>query len=200
MKTRAPSAPAKAAPSDSTARPQAGKAIGGRCPLEAKAASALAAASSRESLEAESLGSVALLFGSHPSWLRRSSRQLVRAVTAHGDRHRLPGSGHEVRCTPLAVWLKLWSAAVQLARVASTPASPSSGQSPLHAVPWNAERHRDWYLLVGALVCAHRGGDTAQRGDCPRGDHAETETSCRLVALATTTISACSHNTAAVLR
>ena len=38
------------------------------------------------------------------------------------------GSGYGVRCTPVAVWLKLWSAALQLcssaARVASTPVRP----------------------------------------------------------------------------
>ena len=89
------------------------------------------------------------------------------------------GSGYGVRCTAVAVWLKLWSAA--LLQQGWLPHREASGQLPLHAVPWNvpwnAERHRDWRLLVGALVCAHRGGDTAQRGDCPRGDRAETETS-----------------------
>ena len=167
--------PAKATPSGSTARLQAGKAICGRCPLEAKAASAHAAASARESLEAESLGSVALLLGSYPSWLRRSSRQLVRAVTAHGDRHRLPGSGHEARCTPLAVWLKLWSAVVQLARVASTPASPPLpplGNRP--STPF-LERRAPAGTCLRARLCVHTVAETQPsvetgRAWRPRGD------------------------------
>ena len=103
--------------------------------------------------------------------------QIVSAAGAGGDGswRSAPAARQRARCTPLAVWLKLWSAALQLARVASAPASPSSGQSEPPRRSWNAERHRDWHLLAGAPVCAHRGGDTAHAAwrltaRRPRGD------------------------------
>ena len=105
--------------------------------------------------------------------------QIVSAAGAGGDgswrsapaaRQRARGAMYATRCLAQAL----------VCSCAAGEGGFHTGLSLLWAIApprrsWNAE-HRDWHLLAGALVCAHRGGDTAQRGDWPRGDRVETET------------------------
>ena len=104
--------------------------------------------------------------------------QIVSAAGAGGDgswrsapaaRQRARGAMYATRCLAQAL----------VCSCAAGEGGFHTGLSLLWAIApprrsWNAE-HRDWHLLAGAPVCAHRGGDTAHAAwrltaRRPRGD------------------------------